>query len=150
MNVLLSLLVCVIFLSLMIGMGGIPESISQTAYITKRKVAYTICVSIAVGLLLPTLLERAHHGTTWLAFLMFIGSLFVAFTPNYKTNDTIQHNIGGFMCGISSQLYIAFNETALLLLWIPYFVYLLLFRDKNYTFWAEITCLAIIYLFCLT
>ena len=150
MNILLSLLIGVCFLSLMIGKAGVPESISSTAYIVERKVVYTIVLAVTGGLLLPTLIEKARVGTEWLAFLSIAGLLAVAFTPDYKTRDEVQHNIGGFLCGILSQVYVALNDARLLLAWTPFLIYWVLFRDRNYTFWAEVTCMASVYAYCLT
>ncbi|MBQ9532407.1 MAG: hypothetical protein IJR71_00370 [Prevotella sp.] len=127
--------------------GGVLESISSTAYIVGNKIIFTLILLFIGGLLLPTMLDVSSEDTKFLAFLTIVGLSAVAMTPNYRSEDGLQHNIGGIGCCVCSQLLVAFNQPFLLLMWLPCLAYLLFFRDKNYTFWTEITCMAIIYVY---
>jgi len=144
----LSLLLCLTFISVMTWKnGGVLESISSTAYLVSHKIAFTLTLLAIGGLLLPSMLERSSEGTQFLAFLTVVGLSMVAVTPNYRSEDGLQHNIGGVGCCICSQLLVVFNQPFLLLLWLPCLAYLLFFRDRNYTFWTEISCMAITYVY---
>lgn len=144
----LSLILCLIFISAMTWKnGGVLESISSTAYIVSNKITFTLILLLIGGLLLPSMLEASSENTQFLAFLTVVGLSTVAVTPNYRSEDGLQHNIGGVGCCICSQLLVAFNHPFLLLMWLPCLAYLLFFRDKNYTFWAEISCMAITYVY---
>ena len=144
----ISLLLCLIFVSAMTWKnGGVLESISSTAYIVGNKISFTLILLLIGMLLLPSMLETSSENTQFLAFLTIVGLSMVAVTPNYRSEDGVQHNIGGISCCLCSQLLAAFNRPVLLLIWFPCLAYLLFFRDKNYTFWTEITCMAVTYVY---
>lgn len=145
---ILSLILCLTFIAAMIRKnGGVLESISSTAYLVSHKIAFTLTLLIIGGLLLPSMLERSSEGTQFLAFLTVVGLSMVAVTPNYRSENGLQHNIGGIGCCICSQLLVMLNRPLLLLLWLPCVVYLLFLRDRNYTFWTEVSCMAISYVY---
>lgn len=144
----LSLILCLIFISVMTWKnGGVLESLSSTAYIVSNKLSFTLILLLIGGLLLPSMLEASSENTQFLAFLTVVGLSMVAVTPNYRSEDGLQHNIGGISCCICSQLLVMLNRPILLLLWLPCLAYLLFFRDRNYTFWTEISCMAITYVY---
>lgn len=148
---LLSMVLCLVFLLTMMWKNkGVLESISSTAYIAGHKLLFTLILLFVGGLLFPAMLEKSSEGTQFLAFLMIVGLGIVAITPDYRTTDGLQHNIGGVACCVCSQILIATNQPGLLVLWLPCLVYLLFGRDKNYTFWVEMTCMAIVYSYCLS
>lgn len=144
----LSFMFCCLFLYLMVQVNdGILESFSSTAYLVGRKWVFTAALLGIGGLMLPAMLAKCDGWTKVFAVLMIAGLAVVAFTPNYKTKDGLQHNIAGIACCVFSQVAVALNAPMMLFLWFPCLIYLVLHRDRNYTFWVEVTCLTITYAF---
>lgn len=144
--IVLSFILCCVFLYIMIlRQESVLESVSSAAYIVGRKRAYTAILLTIGGLMLPSLLDKCDGWTKAFAVLMVAGLAVVAFTPNYRTKDGLQHNVAGIVCCVCSQLAVALNAPLMLCLWFPCLIYLVLHRDSNYTFWVEVTCLSITY-----
>lgn len=131
----------------------IPESISQTVYVLPMayKWVYTI-VLMAVGfLLVPVLMEISSENTQFLAFLMTGGLLGVGAAPLVTKGRNTFHYVCAAVCGIASQLLVAFNSPPCLLLWFLYVGYTLLAKDvSRHFFWAEVACMLTVFAYCLT
>ena len=83
--------------------GKIPQSISETSYLTlAHKGLFSAIMGVESALLLPTLLDKSAENTQFLGFLSIIGLLMVAASPYYKTENRLMHYLGGIVAGIGS------------------------------------------------
>ena len=130
--------------------GKIPQSISETSYLTlAHKGLFSAIMGVESALLLPTLLDKSAENTQFLGFLSIIGLLMVAASPYYKTENRLMHYLGGIVAGIGSQLLIALNNPIILSSWALFPLTLLNNKGKNSVFWAEIICLLNIICYCI-
>lgn len=152
--VIVAIIIIVLYTGAMIYAGKkIPESISQTVYVMPRtgQLIFAI-VMMAVGfLLMPVLMEVSSEWTQVFAFLMCFGILGVGAAPLVVKGKNTFHYVCAAMCGISSQVLVALNQPLCLLLWFLYVCYTMFAKDvsRNF-FWAEITCMLIVFIYCLT
>jgi hypothetical protein len=162
MNILIALL---IFTAYTVGVccyaTVIPNSLSQSVFALPKYGRYlwmAVIMTIAF-LVFPTFVERCGENTKFLAFFACAGLLFVGaapLVPGVHKDDSSYpvHTVGALVCAIASQLAVAFNDPWLLLLWLPFFA-MLAWKWKQKTKWrtmiffAEMTCFAISFLFCL-
>ena len=119
---------------------SIPESISSCSYKLKDPVEFSVWMISIAALLMPVLIGLCKG---WYTFLVFFISVFlgmVGSSPLYRTEDKPVHVVGGIGFGILSQVFIILDGYW----WITcgiglvYIVYLLFWKDKNYTWWAEL------------
>lgn len=128
--------------------GKIPQSISETSYLTlKHKGLFSAVMGVESALLLPTLLDKSTENTQFLGFASIVGLLAVAASPYYKTHNRVMHYVGGILAGVASQALIALNNPAILFSWALFPLTLLNEKGKNSVFWAEIICMLNIILY---
>ena len=152
--VIIAVIIIVLYIGAMIYAGRqIPESISQTVYVMPRtgQLIFAI-VMMAVGfLLMPVLMEVSSEWTQVFAFLMCFGILGVGAAPLVVKEKNTFHYVCAAMCGISSQVLVALNQPLCLLLWFLYIGYTLFAKDVSRNFFlAEIACMLIVFIYCLT
>ena len=131
----------------------IPESISSTVFrLEKRWVWVFTAVMWIVGfLLMPALMEKVSESTQFIAFFMVAGILFVGASPLVAKEKNTIHYVCAAVSGISSQVLVALNQPLFLLMWFLYIGYTLLAKDgsRNF-FWVEVSCMLIVFVYCLT
>lgn len=152
--VIIAIVVITAYTSAMIYAGKqIPESISQTVYVMPKagQCVFTI-VMMSVGfLLVPVLMEISAECTQFLAFLMTGGILGVGAAPLVAKEKNRFHYICAYVSGICSQLLVALNEPFCLLSWLLYVGYIVVSEDSSRNvFWAEVTCMLSIFIYCFT
>lgn len=137
---------------------GIPNSLSATVYALPPKGAWlwTLVIGAASCLTMPVILEVSPESFKFLGFLAIVGLLLVALCPlDPKKNDfTYEIHLGGaIVCAVCSQLLIAVAMPLLLLVWVPWLVaYVVISRRRKWKtaiFFAEMTCFADTFAFCL-
>ena len=131
----------------------IPESISSTVFrLEKRWVWVFTAVMWIVGfLLMPALMEKVSESTQFIAFFMVAGILFVGASPLVAKEKNTIHYVCAAVSGIASQVLVALNQPLFLLMWFLYIGYTLLAKDgsRNF-FWVEVSCMLIVFVYCLT
>ena len=131
----------------------IPESISSTVFNLDKKWKWVFsAVMWIVGfLLMPPLMEKVSDSTRFIAFFMVAGILFVGASPLVAKEKNTLHYVCAAVAGIASQLLVALNQPLLLLIWFLYIGYTLAAKDgsRNF-FWVEVSCMLIVFVYCLT
>ena len=131
----------------------IPESISSTVFRLEKKWVWVFtAVMLIVGfLLMPPLMEKVSESTQFIAFFMVAGILFVGASPLVAKEKNTIHYVCAAVSGISSQVLVALNQPLFLLMWFLYIGYTLLAKDgsRNF-FWVEVSCMLIVFVYCLT
>lgn len=151
---MISFLITYIYVMYIVIKYGIPHSLSATYYLIKNKWIFSTVLAVSAGLILPILVTTNY---SFLIFIALAGIFFVAFAPDFKSNsleDNV-HTYSAIISLISSQIWVALNAPIVLLLWIPYIVYLILdyieygkemLEQSCFKFWAEIVMLLTVYL----
>ena len=130
---------------------GIPHSLSSTYYIYKYKFSLTLILSSS--LLFPTMINNTPENFKFLTFLMFSGTLFVAFVPDYdkfKFLDNI-HTTAAIILLISSQIWVAVMNPFCLSWWVLLLIYVIynfkinLLQIPKIKFFGEVIMLITIY-----
>lgn len=138
----------------------VPYSISATFYKLNHPYWFMATMWITAGLLMPAVLEASEPGTEWTAFLACAGMFFIGAAPNFKDSfEGKVHDMGAVLCVAGSQVWVAFNCSLVLLVWIVWFVYTVFYmvwhisdniiRDFIRTrpmFWVEVATLLATYL----
>ena len=161
LNFILILTSCLIFIAynaIAIKLFDIPASLSNTFYLynnIKKNLGYVFSIMMVVctGLLIPAWLEiTADSNFQFLSFLTCGALLFVAYAPNFKSNDITNkvHSISAIIAAILGISWTCFTTP----FWILPVLYLLLFlgialMQKNlkkcYIYWLEMVAFASIY-----
>lgn len=155
---ILVLIIITLYVVIMIYKNkGIPNSISATYYILQHK--YWFCFTmISVGIiLLIALLDTVSSNIQFLVFLACSGIIFVGAAPNFKEQlEKKVHEIGAIICISGSQILIILTQPIILLLWVPWIIYILLklkinnlrdsFLETKPLFWIEIISFTTIFL----
>ena len=131
----------------------IPNSLSATYYDLGQFFSLTLVVCTI--LILPDMFRLTSGNYAFLPFLSLIGVLFVAFSPNFKDSQLVDHVHTGFalMSLVFSQIWVGLINPIIFLVWIPVILYGLygIYKKINILelpqikFWAEITMLISVY-----
>lgn len=83
--------------------------------------------------------------------LGLLRGLFVGASPLVAKEKNTIHYVCAAVSGISSQVLVALNQPLFLLMWFLYIGYTLLAKDgsRNF-FWVEVSCMLIVFVYCLT
>lgn len=128
----------------------IPDSISETSYLTEKPYLFTAFMWALALLVLSSLLGKAEGISRFYSVVMCFGLVGVGCTPLYRTEGRLMHYACAILSGIMSQCII-FNSCDILLLeWIPYILYFIFRRDDNWLFWMQVSCMVTISTYCLT
>lgn len=135
---------------------GVPYSISATFYAIEHKWWFRFTMWACPMMLMPAILEASKPGTEFLAFLALAGMIVVGCFPDYKA-DKFQHRghvAGATMAVLFSQLWIAFNNPWLLLIWAVWLIYTVVYMFRHVSdsmisdfirtrpmFWVEVAAL---------
>lgn len=151
--VIIAVIIIVLYICAMIYAGGqIPESISQTVYVMPKagQCVFTIVMMSEGFLLVPVLMDISAEWTQILAFLMTGGILGVGAAPLVAKEKNTFHYVCAAVSGIASQVLVALNQPICLLAWFLYFGYILFAKDvSRHVFWAEVSCVLSIFIYCL-
>ena len=159
MNVLIAILILLIYIIVLIKIGGqVPPSLSDSVFNipTKHRWIWTVVIIAVCFLAVPTYIEKTSESTQFLAFFAIAGLSFVGAAPLVKfSDDKMQfrvHEIGAIICAICSQLVLIFNCPILLLCWIPFIIAAITTGWKDWRtriFWSEAVCFTSTFLYCL-
>ena len=116
---------------------GIPDSVSEIAYIIPH-LAFSMWIAMVGGFLMPSMMEHLSENMQFIGFLTVVGMLCVAASSYYRTEAAPLHYIGGIMCAICATIVTATIDTRILLIWIVYVFQMFLFKFKNWCFWGEV------------
>lgn len=151
-----SFLIILIYLLYIVIKYGVPHSLSQTYYLIKHKWIFSLALISSTALILPGMLEMDY---SYLAFPSLCGTMFVAFTPNFRDDSLVDqvHTWSAIAALIFSQLWVALTNPLILYAWIPFIIYVIIdikdyrcikdFLDNsNAKFYAEVIMLLTVYL----
>ena len=131
-------------------LGYIPDSISNTYYLTGKKGWFTLAMMTGALTLIPGALEITPENIQPIPFFAAAGMLLVGAAPRFKDYEKTAHYLGAIMLLGFSQLWIMMIKPELLLPWIIYGIGLI-WRIKenkeiiNWVFWAEIVIILNVY-----
>lgn len=161
MNILIAITILAAYtLSMIKDEGRIPSSLSATVFSMDKKDRWIWCIVIwsVVFICLPTYIGKVGENTKFLAFLAMAGLLFVGGAPLVlKSEDNMQYWVhcgAAVVCAVCSQLVLVFNQSWLLLSWVPWVAaFIWITKDepkwRTATFWAEMVCFANTFTFCI-
>jgi hypothetical protein len=128
-----------------VDLFGIPQSISETAYLFdslngKRWLFSLMCGVIGIGLLIPWI-EATVEVIQFLPFLSCACILFCALTPCYKENleGMVHYVFSGISFGaLVAWMYLSGTSLYLLALLFVTFILSVAVKPKSYVYFAEI------------
>lgn len=160
MNITISIIILLAYTIFACAYGRkIPRSLSTSVYMLPawgRPVWTVVLVAIAF-LTVPSFIDATADSFRAFAFAACAALAFVAISPlTVKSKMGMSfavHSWGAVICGLSSQLAIAFSAPLYLLCWLPFIGYFVYVKANHLTFqtalfWAEMTCFAATFLFC--
>ena len=109
---------------------------------------------------MPAILEAGRANTEWAAFIALLGLLMVGAAPNFKDKQEGKvHITGAVLCLVFSQVWVAMNSAACLLVWFVWLIYTMAYMARHVSdslvadfirtrpmFWVELAALAAVYL----
>lgn len=150
MTILAILLFVTYLVTVSLKRRTIPDSISETSYLTDKPYLFTAFMwGMAVLVLFP-LLDKTEGMSRLHSVMMCFGLIGVGCTPLYRSEGRGMHYFCAIVAGIASQIIIIREFRWGLVLWMPYVIYAIFRNDENWLFWAQVTCMATISAYCLT
>lgn len=139
---------------------GVPYSISATYYKLEHDHWFMATMWLTAGLLMPAILEASRPNTEWMAFAACAGMFLVGAAPNFKDGfEGKVHTAGAILCLADSQLWVAFNNPWVLLVWFAWLIYTAVYMFRHVSdsivsdflrtrpmFWMEMASLLTVYL----
>ena len=124
-------------------------------YLLKNKWIFSAVLGVSSMMILPIMVSGDY---SYFAFPGVAGVLFVAFSPNFRSDDLEDavHTGSAIIALIFSQLWVGFINPISLVWWIPFLIYFIVqwFKNKtlskvfggtNIKFYAEIIMLLTVY-----
>jgi len=152
--VLLAYIVCLCYRG-----GGVPSSLSATVFDlpTGWRWLWTVVIYVVAFLCVPHYIEVTGENTQFLAFIAIAALAFVGAAPLVKDKTELAYKVhcgAAVVCGVCSQLVLAFNLPVLsflLVFWLAFDVFTKLQGNKwpTKTFWAEMVCFGSTFIYCL-
>lgn len=137
----------------------IPNSLSASVFALPPSGSWlwTVVIGGVSFMTMPTLIKVTPDTWRFLAFISCAGLAFVAVCPLIpdKTDLTYKiHMAGAITCAVASQLLVAIVKWWLLLGWLPWIIaFIWITKDhsrwRTQVFWAEMTCFAISFGYCM-
>ena len=141
----------------------IPSSLSESVFYLPKTGAWVWMLVIAgvAFLSVPTFIEKVNESIQFLAFLSCAALAFVGACPlvgsfgniDKSTGTYTIHMASAFACGVLSQIAVFISNPWLILCWLPWVsAFVWISKDEKWrtaTFWAEMTCFASTFIFCL-
>ena len=124
---------------------GIPDSVSEIAYIIPHCV-FSVWIAIVGMLLMPDIMDSLPEGLQFIGFLSVIGLFCVAASSYYRTEAAPLHYIGAILCACCATVVTAMVRPEVLFGW---FVYALLMTEtkwESWCFWGEVMVLILLVL----
>lgn len=128
---------------------GVPGSISRTVYKLHHEAIFTLVMYSVAFLTIIPMIDACSEKTKVLAFLTMGSIGFVGAAPLGRHCDERVHMSAAAIFGICSQIMIAINAPALLLMWLLFLVAFIAMVGRNWLFWAELVCIATLLSFCI-
>ena len=160
MNTILAICILTGYTLMMIKAGGkVPSSLSASVFdlTMGQRWIWTAVICAVCFLCVPTIIDKTSEDTKFLAFIAIAALAFVGAAPLVKDTHDIAykvHCVAAVICALCSQLVLMFNNAWLLLCWIPFIAYEA-WRHSHFrkwrteVFWAEMTCFASTFAYCL-
>ena len=136
----------------------IPDSLSQSVFYLPKcgRIIWTLVIVAIAFCTMPVFISCAAVEWQFLAFLSCAGLAFVGAAPLVHDESDISYKVhmtGAWTCAVCSQLLILVTNPIILLGWIPFTIYylatMLLNRQENKVFWAEISCFIMNFILCI-
>lgn len=139
---------------------GVPYSISATFYKLEHPYWFMAAMWLTAGALMPAILEASRPDTEWMAFAACAGMFLVGAAPHFKEETEGKvHTAGAVLCLAGSQLWVAFNNLWVLLVWLAWLIYTAAYMFRHVSdsivsdflrtrpmFWMEMASLSTVYL----
>lgn len=132
----------------------IPETLSRSVFAIgeRRKWIWIVVIVLCCALIAPAMYSRSGD-QGYLAHFALFGMLLVGAAPlssSMKEFSDKIHTVGAYLCAFSSQTLVAIQTPVLLFAWTPFIVALIRLRGSWRTaiFFAELTCFAVTYAYC--
>ena len=145
---LLSILMLSVYITYSYKMGGVPDSLSGTVYLTRLPKLFTLTMW-TIGFLMMLVMVEVSDNLQWLAFISMMSLFGGGCTPLYKTEHGFAHYTCAIIAGLGSQIVVAANAPIYLSLWIVYIAYAIMLWNKNWLFWMQMTGISITFAYCL-
>lgn len=136
----------------------IPSSLSASVFWLPPSGSWlwTVAIGAVAYLCMPALIEKTPETYQFLGFISCAGLLFVACCPLIRNKSDLAYKVhtgGAIVCAVCAMLLVALSCWWLLFLWIPWlFVFVWVTKDhvwRTQTFWAEMTCFVISFIYVL-
>lgn len=139
-------IITIIYNYIIINKHGIPESLSETAYINNKLLFTAYCFSTI--LLMPEMFAITPDNLQFLVFLMFGGILISGFSPTFK--DYLASKVHYISAAISFMVFVIYM-VLLMNPWITigYIILLsllIMYKKNSYIYFAEMLSLLAILL----
>lgn len=141
---IVSIILISLYILYVVCKDGIPHSLSATYYQHKTIFSLVLILSIIFSF------NSFMYPEKWqfLPFIFLSGILFVAFAPDFRSDELTDrvHTGAAIISLIVSQIWVAIVNPKVLFIWILLLIYFLLKRkekilETNFKFWAEIIML---------
>ena len=160
MNVVIAIIILLSYtIALCVKGGGVPSSLSASVFSLpeNKRWIWTVVICAVCFLCVPTYIERTGENTQFLAFIAIAALAFVGAAPLVKNHKELAYKVhcwAAVVCAVCSQMVLVFNQSWLLLCWVPFVALFLTYethRKEWYTltFWAEMVCFSSTFAFCL-
>lgn len=141
--IIVSLAILLGYISIMLYKYGVPDYLSDLAYLYNKDV-FTMCIGGAALLMFIPMMTVIPENIEFLGFLCVAALVFVSVAPMYKDQDKVVHKVAAYTSGILGII------CSFALCWqIPTIlisIYLLAFKKiKKRWFFAELTALISVY-----
>ena len=147
---IIAAVIMAVYLGWYIKNYGVPASISQTVYKLPHEIIFTLVIWTVGALTAMPIFDHCSDGSTFLAFLSIGGLMFVGAVPLGKNYDERIHLGGAIFFGFCSQIMIAVNSPLILLVWLPFGIWLICTNGNKYLFWLEMACVIDLLIYCLS
>lgn len=143
---IISIILVSLYIIYTVYKNGIPHSLSATYYSLTNKCVFSLVLILSIIFSFNEFMTPEKW--QFLPFIFLSGILFVAFAPDFESNElTEKVHVGAAIVSlIASQIWVAIVRPQNLSLWVFFLIYLFINRKKkisetNYKFWAEIIML---------
>lgn len=148
-GIILATVIMAVYLGWYLYNYGVPGSISRTVYKLPHESIFTLVMYAVAFLTVIPMMNACSENTKVLAFLTMGSIGFVGAAPLGKHCDERVHMSAAAIFGVCSQIMIAINAPALLLMWLLFLFVFIILLGRNWLFWAELVCIATLFAFCL-
>lgn len=150
--IVLSIIAALLFVGMLcvvVNKYGMPDMVSSIYYLLGKRGWVFQAVMIAVGALMMVCMLDSGRGIECLAFLAGAGLMFVGAAPRFLDSGQRKvHKTGATVCALASVGWCLSVQPLLTLLFVAWYVFYLIVRDKDSKPWlvAELTAMMLVLL----